>query len=30
VDVHINQLRKKLGDALKIDTVRSIGYKLSG
>lgn len=30
VDVHINQLRKKLGDALQIDTVRSIGYKLSG
>ncbi|MBI5870236.1 MAG: response regulator transcription factor [Actinobacteria bacterium] len=29
VDVHINQLRKKLGDSLKIDTVRSIGYKLS-
>lgn len=30
VDVHINQLRKKLGDTLKIETVRSIGYKLSG
>lgn len=30
VDVHINQLRKKLGNALTIDTVRSIGYKLSG
>jgi len=30
VDVHINQLRKKLGGALNIETVRSIGYKLSG
>ena len=30
VDVHINQLRKKLGDALAIETVRGIGYKLVG
>jgi DNA-binding response OmpR family regulator len=29
VDVHINQLRKKLGDALKIETVWGVGYKLS-
>lgn len=28
VDVHINQVRKKLGKAVKIETVRSIGYKL--
>lgn len=28
VDVHINQLRKKLGPAARIETVRSIGYKL--
>jgi DNA-binding response OmpR family regulator len=28
VDVHINQLRKKLGAAAEIETVRGIGYKL--
>lgn len=30
VDVHVNQLRKKLGDALELETVRGIGYKLIG
>lgn len=30
VDVHINQVRKKMGRSVKIETVRSIGYKLSG
>ncbi len=29
VDVHINQIRKKLGTAVEIETVRSIGYKLT-
>ena len=29
VDVHINQVRKKLGDSVRIETVRSIGYKLT-
>lgn len=29
VDVHINQLRKKLGEAVKIETVWSVGYKLA-
>ncbi len=28
VDVHVLQLRKKLGDALKITTVRGMGYRL--
>lgn len=28
VDVHINQLRKKVGSVARIETVRSIGYKL--
>src|SRR6185503_504995 len=28
VDVHIAQVRKKLGDALEITTVRSVGYRL--
>jgi DNA-binding response OmpR family regulator len=28
VDVHINQLRKKLGNEVNIETVRTIGYKL--
>jgi DNA-binding response OmpR family regulator len=28
VDVHIAQVRKKLGDALTIDTVRGVGYRL--
>ncbi len=28
VDVHIAQVRKKLGDALDITTVRSVGYRL--
>jgi len=30
IDVHINQVRKKLGDAVNIETVRSVGYKLVG
>lgn len=30
VDVHINQLRKKLGDAVAIETVWGVGYKLTG
>ncbi|MCL4472791.1 MAG: response regulator transcription factor [Actinobacteria bacterium] len=29
IDVHINQVRKKLGDAVRIETVRSVGYKLT-
>ncbi len=28
VDVHIAQVRKKLGDAVTIDTVRGVGYRL--
>jgi DNA-binding response OmpR family regulator len=28
VDVHIAQVRKKIGDAARIDTVRGIGYRL--
>jgi DNA-binding response OmpR family regulator len=28
VDVHVRQLRKKLGDALPLSTVRGIGYRL--
>lgn len=28
VDVHINQVRKKVGEAVTIETVRTIGYKL--
>jgi DNA-binding response OmpR family regulator len=28
VDVHVRQLRKKLGDALPLTTVRGIGYRL--
>jgi DNA-binding response OmpR family regulator len=28
VDVHVRQLRKKLGDALPLATVRGIGYRL--
>ncbi len=28
VDVHVNQLRKKLGGAVTIETVRGVGYKL--
>ena len=28
VDVHIAQVRKKLGDAVEITTVRGIGYRL--
>jgi DNA-binding response OmpR family regulator len=28
VDVHIAQVRKKLGDALRITTVRGVGYRL--
>ncbi|WP_419926226.1 response regulator transcription factor [Candidatus Poriferisocius sp.] len=28
VDVHVLQLRKKLGDALRITTVRGVGYRL--
>lgn len=30
VDVHINQLRKKLGEAVTIETVWGVGYKLTG
>ncbi|MHB1381841.1 MAG: response regulator transcription factor [Thermoleophilia bacterium] len=30
VDVHVNLLRKKLGDALVLETVRGVGYKLIG
>ncbi len=30
VDVHINQLRKKLGDAVAIETVWGVGYKFTG
>ena len=29
VDVHVRQLRRKLGDALVIDTVRGVGYRMS-
>ncbi|HEV7864544.1 MAG TPA: winged helix-turn-helix domain-containing protein, partial [Acidimicrobiia bacterium] len=28
VDVHVAQVRKKLGDAVAITTVRGIGYRL--
>ncbi len=28
VDVHVGQLRKKLGDALPLDTVWGVGYRL--
>jgi DNA-binding response OmpR family regulator len=28
VDVHIAQVRKKLGDAVSITTVRGVGYRL--
>jgi DNA-binding response OmpR family regulator len=28
VDVHIAQVRKKIGDAARIDTVRGVGYRL--
>jgi DNA-binding response OmpR family regulator len=28
VDVHVRQLRRKLGDALPLDTVRGVGYRL--
>jgi DNA-binding response OmpR family regulator len=28
VDVHIRKLRQKLGDAVAIDTVRGVGYRL--
>ena len=27
VDVHVRQLRRKLGDALPVKTVRGIGYR---
>jgi two-component system OmpR family response regulator len=30
VDVHVAQLRKKLGDAVSIRTVRGVGYRLDG
>jgi len=30
IDVHINQVRKKLDGAVTIETVRSVGYKLAG
>ena len=29
VDVHVRQLRKKLGDALALDTVRGVGYRMN-
>ena len=29
VDVHVRQLRRKLGDALVVDTVRGVGYRMS-
>ena len=29
VDVHVQRLRSKLGDSLKIYTVRGVGYRLS-
>ena len=29
VDVHVRQLRKKLGDGFPLATVRGIGYRLS-
>lgn len=28
VDVHIRKLRQKLGEAVNIDTVRGVGYRL--
>jgi DNA-binding response OmpR family regulator len=28
VDVHVRQLRKKFGDALPLDTVWGVGYRL--
>jgi DNA-binding response OmpR family regulator len=28
VDVHIAQVRKKIGDAVEIKTVRGVGYRL--
>ncbi|HBH76986.1 MAG TPA: DNA-binding response regulator, partial [Acidimicrobiaceae bacterium] len=28
VDVHVRQLRKKLGDALRLETVWGVGYRL--
>ncbi len=28
VDVHVGQVRKKLGDAVAITTVRGVGYRL--
>jgi DNA-binding response OmpR family regulator len=28
VDVHIAQVRKKLGDTVEIKTVRGVGYRL--
>ena len=28
VDVHVRQLRKKLGDALPLETVWGVGYRL--
>jgi len=28
VDVHVRQLRKKLGDALPLDTVWGVGYRM--
>ncbi|MEO8697033.1 MAG: winged helix-turn-helix domain-containing protein, partial [Acidimicrobiales bacterium] len=29
VDVHVRQLRKKFGDALPLDTVWGVGYRLA-
>ena len=30
VDVHVGQLRKKLGDGLELTTVWGVGYRLEG
>ncbi|MEZ5136166.1 MAG: winged helix-turn-helix domain-containing protein [Acidimicrobiales bacterium] len=30
VDVHVRQLRKKLGDAFVLTTVWGVGYRLDG
>lgn len=29
IDTHVKNLRKKLGDAMNIETIRWIGYKIS-
>lgn len=30
VDVHVGSLRHKLGDAVRIEAVRGLGYRLTG